>query len=142
VTSIAALFEEPEGDEPWFSEPVDTDPRSEFVRQQTFVNYMRKNAPAAMVVAVPNGSNDSDWVKLNKWREGAVAGMTDLAIFWNHGVFLPEFKGGKTTIRPKQRDVLNLLYRMGFRTGVYRQPATLVAHLVDAGCPFFATPPL
>lgn len=135
MNALAALFDEPETGG-WFCEPVDDDPRSEFERQRAFVNYMRKNAPGVMVVAVPNGSKDSDWSKLRKWAEGAITGMTDLAIFWPGSTFLPEFKGGRTPVKPAQRDVMDRLHRMGFRTGVYRQPETLIAHLKEAGAPF------
>lgn len=123
-------------DEPWFCEEEDIDPRSEFERQRAFVNHMRKNAPAVMVCAIPNGSHDSDWMKLRKWAEGSIRGMTDLVLLWPGDMFLPEFKGGKTPIKPAQRDVMNRLHRMGYRTGVYRKPETLIEHVRAAGAPF------
>lgn len=136
MNAFAAFLDERPGDEPWFCEPCDKDPRSEFERQRAFVNYMRKNAHGVMVVAIPNGSNDSEWTRLRKWAEGAVAGMTDLALFWPGGAFFPEMKGGNTPIKQAQRDVMNRLHRMGYRTGVYRNPETLIAHLREAGAPF------
>lgn len=136
LLAFADLLEEPQAPPAWFCEPRDKEPRSEFERQRAFVNYMRRNAPSVMVVAVPNGSKGSDWEKIRKWQEGAITGMTDLAILWRSGVFLPEFKDGTSMPRKSQCDVICRLHAMGFRTGVYRQPATLIAHLRDAGAPF------
>lgn len=126
-------FEAP--DEPWFSEPRDKLPESEFKRQRAVVSHIRKHAPGCFVVAVPNGSKDSDWTALRKHGEGVVAGMTDLIILWNHGALFAEMKGGQTPVDKRQRAVLNRLHRLGFRCGVYRTKETLLAHLREAGAP-------
>lgn len=89
-----------------------------------------------MAVAIPNGSRDTDWQRLRKWKEGALAGMTDLMLLWSGGTFFAEMKAGKGRVDPKQVDVLNRLHRLGFSCGVYRKPSTLIAHLRGAGAPF------
>lgn len=124
-------------DEPWFCEAKDKDPRDEFARQSAFVNFMKKNAPSAIVYACPNGGRLSDWQKVRRWREGATDGALDLEIKWKPGqCFVAEFKDGRKMPDKAQREMLNRLYRAEVRCGVYRTPETLVAHLRDAGCPF------
>ena len=66
--------------------------------------------------------------------------MPDLAFFWNRGAFFAEMKSGTGTPTRQQRGVLNVLHRMGWRCGVYREPTTLIAHLVEAGAPFRSVP--
>lgn len=126
-------------DEPWFVEKKDRDPRSEFTRQNAFVNHMRRLAPAVIVYAVPNGARLSDWQKLRRWGEGAVAGALDLEIKWKPGrCFVAEFKDGKGMPDKAQRDMLNRLYRAGVPCGVYRSKETLMQHLRAAGAPFIS----
>lgn len=123
-------------DEPWFCEARDKDPRDEHDRQARFVAFMRKNAPSALVAAFGNGGKLTEWQKVRRWKEGVLAGMNDLVVIWNRGAFFAEFKDGREMPRRDQRDVLNQLYRMGWRCGVYRRPETLIGHLREAGCPF------
>lgn len=128
-------------DEPWFKEAPDKDPRDEFARQSAFVNALRKQAPAVIIYAVPNGGRLSDWQKIRRWREGAVDGALDLEIKWKptggeRGLFVAEFKDGRKGPDKAQRDMLNRLYRAGVPCGVYRQPETLLEHLRAAGAPF------
>jgi hypothetical protein len=126
-------FEAP--DEPWFIEAKDKDPRDEFARQAAFVAFMRKHS-RAIVYAVPNGGRLTDWQKLRRQREGQVAGALDLEIKWAGGrCFCAEFKDGQKMPFRAQRQMLNALHRAGIPCGVYRTPATLVAHLRALGCP-------
>jgi hypothetical protein len=134
------IFTDPDGfdaaDEPWHICPKDKKPASEFQRQKTVLAMVRKLAPAVFVAAIPNGSDDSDWSRLRKHAEGAQSGMPDLAFFWNHGAFFAVMKSGKGDPSRRQRGILNVLHRQGWRCGVYREPMTLIAHLRDAGAPF------
>lgn len=123
-------------DEPWFIEPKDKDPRDEFARQSAFVNYMRKHS-SAIVYAVPNGGKLSEWQRLRRYKEGAVAGVSDLEIKWSPGrCFIAEFKDGQKMPDRDQRAHLNRLYRAKFACGVFRKASTLIAHLRAQGCPF------
>lgn len=123
-------------DEPWFIEPKDHDPRSETKRQQAFLSALARQAPGCSAFAVPNAGKRSDWERLQRHREGARAGVPDLIITWNHGIFFAEFKDGQKSATREQRDRLNTLYRQGFRCGVYRNGETLLHHLREAGAPF------
>lgn len=126
-------FDQP--DEAWFIEPKDDDPRDEFKRQSAFVNIMRRDHPGVIVYAIPNGAKMTDWQKIRRQKEGAVAGAPDLIIMWPRGEMLAEFKDGKGRPSPEQRRELNRLTRLGRRCGVYRTAALLLTHLRAAGCP-------
>lgn len=128
------------GDEPWFIEPKDRDPASELDRQGLFLSRLKLWAPSVRAFAVPNAGKRSDWERLRRFREGAVAGALDLVIFWNRGVFFAEFKNGKEMPDRNQRDMLNNLYRAGHHCGVYRNADTLLEHLRLAGAPFLDHP--
>lgn len=117
----------------FFIEAKDREKASEFDRQRAFVNTLRRKHPQCMVTAIPNGSKDSDWSRLRKWQEGLVRGYPDTIITWNHGTLFAEFKNGADMPRQSQIDVMNRLHRQGFRVGVYRNAATLLEHLADAG---------
>jgi hypothetical protein len=131
-----AALEAPLDEKPlFFIEPKDRDPASEYDRQRRFVNHMRRHCYNCFVAAIPNGMKGSDWERLRKASEGMVAGFPDLGVFWNHGVFLPEFKDGTRMPSRSQIETLNRLHRMGFRVGVYRTAETLLQHLADAGAP-------
>lgn len=144
VEALTAAFAELEdrGGEPWYCEPRDKDPRSEFARQRAFLAYMGRNAPAVIVYAVPNAGRSSDWERLRRHAEGATRGALDLEIKWQrrhpyeHDCFVAEFKNGTTMPTPAQRDMLNRLHRAGHLCGVYRTAGMLVEHLRAAGCPF------
>jgi hypothetical protein len=127
-------FEAP--DEPWFCEARDDDPRPEFDRQVAFLAALARQAPAVKARAFANSGRRSEWEKVRRWREGMVAGSTDLVLRWNHGTFWAEFKDGRSMPSKAQREELNSLCRDGFRCGVYRRPETLLAHLREAGAPF------
>lgn len=132
-------FDEP--DEPWFVEPKDKDARGEFARQQAFVSWIAKNAPAVDVVAIPNAGRASDWERVRRWQEGARGGALDLVVVWaptragDRGIFFPEFKDGQKGPTRQQRDRLNRYFRMGHGCGVFRTAEVLVDHLRAAGCP-------
>lgn len=137
---MASAFDLPEDDfdrpdEPWFMQGYDDEPASEFERQRAFVNRMRRDAPGVIVFAVPNGGRQSDWQKVRRFNEGAIAGALDLVIVWNRGVFFAEFKDGRGKPSKAQIVMLNELYRQGHRCGVYRTAAKLIEHLREAGCP-------
>lgn len=136
LQSILDAMDEPLKAVPrFYIEPKDKDPASEFERQTAFVKHMRKYCPNCMVMAVPNGSHDSDWSRLRKHAEGLHKGWPDLEIVWNHGTYRPEFKNGLKMPSQAQVDTLNRLHDMGFHVGVYRNGATLLQHLADAGAP-------
>ncbi len=129
------------GDLPWYCEPKDKDPRSEFARQVGFLNALHKQAPAIDALAIPNARHASAWEHIQRWREGARGGALDLILSWDpvpgdRGVFFAEFKSGQTMPSRQQRDRLNWYHRHGFRCGVYRNGDTLLQHLRDAGAPF------
>lgn len=123
----------------WFLEPKDRDKTPETKRQRLFLSRLALRAPAVRVFAIPNAGKRSDWERIERWREGAVAGAPDLVLFWNRGVFFAEFKDGAGMPTRRQRDMLDALYRAGHHCGVYRQPDTLLAHLREAGAPFLTT---
>lgn len=133
---------EDDGDEPWFCEESDDDPMPELNRQMLFLSRLKVLAPAVEAVAIPNAGKRSDWERIQRWKEGARAGMLDLDITWkptrhdDRGFFSAEFKDGKKPPTRQQRDRLNLLYRQGHGCGVYRNPDTLLRHLREAGAPF------
>jgi hypothetical protein len=123
-------------DEPWFIEPRDDMPESEYARQRAFLSRIAREAPAVDVVAIPNAGKSTDWERVRRWNEGARRGALDLVITWNRGVLFAEFKDGRKMPSPCQRDRLNRYYRMGHRTGVYRTAECLIGHLREAGAPF------
>jgi hypothetical protein len=126
-------------DEPWFIEPTDSDSTPELKRQMLFLSRLKALAPAVDAVAIPNAGKRSDWERIQRWREGARRGALDLVIAWATGVFFAEFKDGKGSPTPEQRERLNRYFRMGHHCGVYRKPDTLLAHLRAAGAPFLAS---
>jgi hypothetical protein len=138
VSNSAALFDHLEdgADEPWFIEPKDSDPTSEAKRQGLFLSRLKVLAPAVDAVAIPNAGKNTDWERIQRWREGARRGALDLVICWKTGVFFAEFKSGTGMPSPDQRERLNRYYRMGHHCGVYRKPDTLLEHLRAAGAPF------
>ncbi len=129
-------------DLPWFIEPKDKANWTEFDRQVAFLSQLHREGPGIDAMAVPNAGRASDWERIQRWREGARKGALDLVLTWeptqqgDRGVFFVEFKDGQKMPTPTQRDRLNRYYRMGHRCGVYRNPATLIAHLRAAGAPF------
>jgi len=125
----------------FFVEPRDTLGISESKRQIAFVSWMCVHAPAVKVVASVNGFLTTDWQRTKAKREGMDAGAADLAIYWDHGCFLPEFKDGKAPVPQHQIDWLNWMHRAGFLVGVYRTRATLIAHLIEAGAPIMGGVP-
>jgi hypothetical protein len=127
-------------DEPWFIERKDRDPTPELKRQGLFLSRLHNQAPAVHAFAVPNSGKRSDWERIARWREGAVAGALDLIIFWRGGVFFAEFKDKDGMPSRPQRDMLNSIYRAGHHCGVYRTADTLLAHLRAAGAPFLDQP--
>lgn len=122
-------------DEPWFIEPKDHLPATEFQRQATFVKMMASLAPTADVLAIPNASRASDWERLRRHREGARKGALDLIVTWNRGVAFVEFKDGQKMPFAAQRERLNRYFRMGHHCGVFRRPETAVEWLRGLGCP-------
>lgn len=130
-----------EKDQPWFIEPKDKDPDPEIDRQIAFLARLGREAPRVSAVAIPNAGKRSDWERLQRWREGAVAGALDLDLTWkperpdDRGVFFAEFKDGDGMPTTAQRRRLNRLFKQGHGCGVYRTAATLIAHLRDAGAP-------
>jgi hypothetical protein len=135
VGSIFANLEEFE-DAPWFIEPKDRDPASEFDRQVAFLSKIHRLAPSIDVLAIPNAGKGSDWERIQRWREGARRGALDLVIAWNRSVFFAEFKDGQKMPTKDQRERLNRYYRQGHHCGVYRKPDTLIEHLRGLGAPF------
>jgi hypothetical protein len=127
---------EDNGDLPWFIEPKDKDPASEFDRQRRFLSLMARLAPAVDVLAIPNSGKLTDWERVRRWNEGARRGALDLIITWNRGVFFAEMKDGQKMPTVAQRERLNRYYRMGHHCGVYRTAETLMEHLRDRGAPF------
>ena len=125
----------------FFIEPHDALGLSEHKRQVAFVSWMRVHAPGVKVVASANGFLTTDWQRTKAKREGMDGGAADLAIYWNHGCFLPEFKDGTAPVPQHQIDWLNWMHRAGFRVGVYRTRATLIAHLIEAGAPIVGEVP-
>lgn len=135
LSDLLAIPEADGPDEPWFEEPRDSLPGSEFKRQRTFLAMLKRLGPKCVALAIPNASSAGDWEKIRRWSEGARAGACDLIILWPAGIFFAEMKAGKGDISPAQRDFLNDVYRLGHPCGVYRQPETLVDHLRAAGAP-------
>jgi hypothetical protein len=127
---------------PWFIEPKDKDPTPEFNRQVRFLGMLKNLAPAVSATAIPNAAKISDWQRIRRWREGAVAGALDLDLTWkptrpgDRGVFFAEFKDKDGMPTVEQRRRLNALYRQGHGCGVYRRAETLLEHLRAAGAPF------
>jgi hypothetical protein len=127
-------------DLPWFIERKDRDPADEFARQAKFVNKM-KSQPGVDVFAVPNANTGSDWQKVRRFNEGARKGVLDLVITWkpsgqgDRGVAFAEFKDGQKMPFREQRDRLNRYFREGHNTGVFRTAETLIAWLIERGCP-------
>lgn len=136
------LPEEQEQDEPWYIEAKDKDAAPENKRQGAVLSRVAILCPAVAVVAVPNAGKRSDWERLERWREGARAGMVDLIFHWepmragDRGTYFCEMKDGKKMPTPAQRDRLNLLHRQGHRCGVHRTASTVIDHLRAAGAPF------
>jgi len=129
-----------EVDQPWFCEAKDRDPASEHRRQGLFLSRLAAAAPKVLAIAIPNAGRMTDWERLRRWSEGAVAGATDLIIVWPGGVFFAEFKDGTKMPSKPQRAMLNLLHSRGHHCGVYRMPSTLLYHLRNAGAPFLFEP--
>lgn len=132
----ATLGEDSLDEEPlFFIEPKDRGCASEYDRQRAFMAHVKRHHPQCFIAAIPNASKDSDWMRLQKQREGAVFGFPDLMIAWNHGVMFAEFKSGTGKPSKNQIQTLNRLHRLGFRVGVYRTKEVLLAHLAEAGAP-------
>lgn len=129
-----------EKDEDWHFDVPDRDPRTELQRVQVFTNHLAKHAPSIAVFAVPNAGRSSDWERLQRWREGARAGVPDLVVAWKGAdgprVAFMEWKDGKSGPSDKQRAWLNFLHRQGQLCGVFRQPESAVAWLKRQGAPF------
>lgn len=129
-------------DAPWFLEPRDRDPASEFDRQTAFLSKIHRLAPSIDVLAIPNAGKGTDWERVRRWREGARAGALDLKMTWkptrpgDRGVFFAEMKDGQKMPTKDQRDRLNRYFRQGHGCGVFRKPETLIDHLRRAGAPF------
>jgi hypothetical protein len=142
VADALDLPEEQDADEPWYIEAKDKDPAAENKRQGRVLSRVASLCPAIAVVAVPNAGKRSDWERLERWREGARAGMVDLIFHWeptragDRGTYFCEMKDGKKMPTPAQRDRLNLLFRQGHRCGVHRTADTVIASLRAAGAPF------
>jgi hypothetical protein len=134
----ATIFDELEEltDCPWFIEPKDKDPASEFQRQSTFLATLHRLAPSVDALAIPNAGKSTDWERLRRYREGARRGALDLIITWNRGVMFAEFKDGQKMPTKDQRERLNRYHRMGHHCGVFRKPETLIEHLRQLGAPF------
>jgi hypothetical protein len=122
-------------DEPWHVDPKDKMTVSEIERQTKFVQWMAKHARGVDVLAIPNAGKATSWERLQRYREGARAGALDLIITWPGGVCFAEFKAGTTMPTPAQRERLNMYYRMGHHTGVFRTGGRLVSYLRSVGCP-------
>lgn len=136
VAIFADLLDE-QGDEPWFLETKDRDPTDEFRRQTAVFSKAKIACPGVSFTAIPNSRKGSDWEKIRRWREGAVAGACDLVATWRGGgIGWIEMKNGTDMPSPEQRDYLNMLYRQGHRCGVFRQPETVLEHLRVWGAPF------
>jgi hypothetical protein len=133
-------FDQP--DEKWFIEDKDRDPTPEFNRQVRFLGMLHNLAPEITATAIPNAAKISDWQRIRRWREGAVAGALDLDLTWrptrpgDRGCFFAEFKDGQRMPDVDQRRRLNTLTRQGHGCGVYRNAETLIRHLRAAGAPF------
>lgn len=140
MTTIASFLAEPEGDEPWFIDDRDRDPRDEFARQLAVLREGRKQCPAVRFTAIPNARKGSDWERIRRWREGAVAGALDLFATWRGcagpAIAFMEMKNGREMPGQDQRDYLNMLYRQGFPCGVFRREDSVMAFLRQCGAPF------
>jgi hypothetical protein len=123
-------------DEAWHCDPKDRDPRSEEKRQLAFLNAARMACPAVDIFAVPNGGKRSQWAAMKAKREGMRAGVLDLVCTWPGGVAFLEFKNGTDMPDANQRDRLNMYVRQGHHCGVFRQEASALRFLRDAGAPF------
>lgn len=129
-------FEEENADLPWHIDPKDKDPRREEKRQLAFLRGVKLLCPSVNVFAVPNGGRRSQWEANKAKREGMKSGALDLVATWNRGVAFIEFKNGTDMPNTNQREQLNTLYRQGHWCGVFRQEASALDFLRQAGAPF------
>jgi hypothetical protein len=127
---------EESGDLPWFIEPKDKDPASEFDRQRAFLSKIHRLAPSIDVLAIPNAGRGTDWQRVRRYNEGARRGALDLIITWNRSVMFAEFKDGQKMPTRDQRERLDRYDRQGHHCGVFRKPETLIERLRELGAPF------
>lgn len=129
----ALVYDEP--NEPWFIEPRDTRPASEVQRQSSVLAAIQRLGPECIVWAVPNAAKRTRWAAQRARKEGMLAGVPDLTIFWPGGVACIEMKDGTRLPTPEQRRMLNVLHRAGHYCGVFRTARCAIDWLRRCGAP-------
>lgn len=120
-----------------YDKPAVADPdKSEAKIQASMLARLKNVAPGIYVFAVPNGGKKSDWEHLQRWREGAKKGASDLILVWPRAVAFVEVKNGKGSLSPDQISFLNRMQKMGHPAGCFRSADTLEAWLRLQGAPF------
>lgn len=120
-----------------YDPPSVADPDKTEVKIQAAMLARLKNvAPGIYAFAVPNGGKRSDWEHLQRWREGARKGASDLVLVWPKVTAFVEVKNAKGSLSPDQIAFLNRMQRMGHPAGCFRSADTLEEWLRDKGAPF------
>jgi len=120
-----------------YDPPSVADPDKSEAKIQAAMHARLKNvAPGIYVFAVPNGGRRSDWEHLQRWREGARKGASDLVLVWPKVTAFVEVKNAKGALSPDQISFLNRMHNMGHPAGCFRSADTLENWLRSLGAPF------
>ena len=109
--------------------------KSEEILQITIVQWLRRNAPEAVVFHTPNGGsrNAREGQKLKDM--GVLAGVPDLIVLWPGGKLAIELKSDKGRTSQDQKDVLAKFEACGFPVAVCRSQIEVIEALRRVGCP-------
>lgn len=75
---------------------------SESALQKEVIQYIRLQYPHTLAFHVPNGGKREKWEAAHLKRQGVLAGVSDILIFWLGGMGAIELKAGKNTTTPQQ----------------------------------------
>lgn len=70
--------------------------------QQAVVQYIRLQYPHVLAFHVPNGGKRGKWEASRLKKQGVLAGVSDILIFWLGGHGAIELKAGRNTTTPQQ----------------------------------------
>ncbi len=70
--------------------------------QQEVIQYIRLQYPHLLAFHVPNGGKRGAWEAARLKRQGVLAGVSDILLFWNGGHGAIELKCGKNKASPFQ----------------------------------------
>jgi len=103
--------------------------------QASMLSRIRNVAPGVGAFAVPNAGKRSDWERVQRWKEGAHAGTSDLVLPWPKAVAFVEVKNRNGKLTTEQVAFLNRMSRMGHPAGCFRHADTLEVALRFWGAP-------